>query len=227
VSGAAATAALVDIDGVLVDSNYQHIMAWHQAFLDHDRPVPATVLHRHIGLGSDMYVGAVTDDAFADEHGDGVLDAHARHFEALQDTIRAVPGAVEMIDALLEAELTVVLCSSAEPQEADHHLETLGLDAGRLAGVVTQDDVDRAKPAPDVFAAGLEKSGASASAALAIGDTVWDVKAAGRVGIPCLAVLTGGIARSELEEAGAAGVFEDPREIARDIEDVLRTLRVR
>jgi HAD superfamily hydrolase (TIGR01509 family) len=197
-------AAILDVDGTLVDTNYHHALAWYRAFRRHGVTPEIWRIHRHIGMGGDQLVGAVAGDDVEERLGDGIRDAEGELYMGMIDEIEPFEGARELIAELHARADAVILASSAKEHEVDHYLELLG--ARDLAtNWTTSADVDYTKPQPDLVHAALEKAGADSG--LMIGDTIWDCHAAGRAGIPAVAVLTGGFAASELREAGAVEVF--------------------
>ena len=198
-------AAILDIDGTLVDTNYHHAVAWYRAFRSLDVTLPLYRIHRHIGMGSDQIVGALAGEDFEREHGDDVRACEGDEYMALIDEVRPLAGARELLEDLKEAGHPVVLASSAKPHEVEHYLDLL--DARELAdGWTHSGDVERTKPEPDLVAAAVEKAGASE--AVMLGDSTWDCEAAKRAGLETVALLTGGFSEQELREAGAVAVFE-------------------
>jgi HAD superfamily hydrolase (TIGR01509 family) len=197
---------ILDIDGTLVDTNYQHTLAWQRALREHGLVVPAWIIHRHIGMGGDQIVAAVAGDDVERRCGDAVRDAESEHYAHLIDEVELLPGARALLVALRERGATVVLASSAKAAEVDEYLDML--DARELVDDwTTSADVDATKPEPDLLRAALEKAGVDGPAVL-VGDSVWDCEAAVRAGIPTVGVLTGGFGRAELLDAGAVVVYE-------------------
>ena len=204
--------AILDIDGTLVDTNYQHTLAWFRAFREHGIVLPIWRIHRHIGMGGDQLVEAMTDERTERELGEKIRAAEKVRYMAMIEEVEAVRQARELIEDLKDRGHTVLLASSAKEDEVEHYLDLL--DARELAdGWTTSADVESTKPEPDLVEAALQKSGGSAKEAVMIGDTPWDVQAAGRAGVSTLAVLTGGFAAAELTEAGAEAVFESVAEL--------------
>jgi HAD superfamily hydrolase (TIGR01509 family) len=198
-------AAILDIDGTLVDTNYQHAIAWYRAFRQHERLVPIWRIHRHIGMGGDQLVAALTSEEWDEQNGDATRDAEKALYLALIDEVQPMQGARELIEELKRRGHAVVLASSAKSNEVEHYLDLL--DARDLADDwTTSSDVEATKPEPDLVKAALEKAGTDS--AVMIGDTPWDVEAAKRAGVDTIGVLTGGFAESELRDAGAVCVFE-------------------
>ncbi|HYY06193.1 MAG TPA: HAD family hydrolase [Candidatus Limnocylindria bacterium] len=208
-------AAIVDVDGTLVDTNYQHAVAWQRALRRHRYVVPAWRIHRHIGMGGDQLVAAVAGEEAEERCGDEVRDAEGELYGELIDEVVPLEGARELIVALGERFDSVVLASSAKEGEVDHYLDLL--EAREIADAwTTSADVEATKPEPDLVHAALEKAGTGEG--MMIGDTTWDVEAAGRAGLPSVAVLTGGFGAAELLEAGAAAVFESVAELGRKVD---------
>ena len=205
-----ATVAILDIDGTLVDTNYHHALAWFRAFRQHGAVLPIWRIHRHIGMGGDQLVPALTSDRFEEEHGDDVRTAEKALYMALIRDVEPMHEAHDLIEDLKRDGYTVVLASSAKPEEVDHYLDLLG--ARELAdGWTSSGDVAATKPRPDLVVAAREKAGGGD--AVMLGDTTWDIKAAERAGVPTIALTTGGFSRAELEEAGAVAVFESLGEL--------------
>jgi HAD superfamily hydrolase (TIGR01549 family) len=202
--------AVLDIDGTLVDTNYHHAVAWYRAFRQHGVVLPVWRIHRHIGMGGDQLVAALAGDQVEDEMGDDIRTAEKALYLALIDEVEPMRGARELIEDLKERGHTVVLASSAKPDEVEHYLDLL--DARELADAwTTAADVESTKPQPDLVEAAREKAGDGE--AIMVGDTTWDVEAAARAGVETIAVLTGGFAESELDDAGALAVFESIQEL--------------
>ena len=203
-------AAILDVDGTLVDTNYQHAIAWYRAFLRHEIVLPVWRIHRHIGMGGDQLVKALTDERTEEELGDAVRDAESDLYAELIDEVRPLDGASELIADLKESGHAVVLASSAKKKEVEHYLDLLGARE-RLDGWTTSDDVDATKPEPDLIQVAVEKAGGGE--AVMVGDSTFDVEAAKRAGVETLAVLTGGFSRQELTDAGAIAVFGSIQEL--------------
>jgi HAD superfamily hydrolase (TIGR01509 family) len=210
------TAAILDVDGTLVDTNYQHALAWYQAFRQLDCHLPIWRIHRHIGMGGDQLVKSLAGEDFDEEHGDDVRAAEKALYLAAMPTVEPLGESRELIEDLKDQGRKVVLASSAKSKEIDFYLDLL--DARELADDwTTSSDVEQTKPEPDLVVAALEKLGTDD--AVMVGDTPWDVEAAEKAGIATVCVLTGGFSRDELEEAGAVAVFESIVELRRRIGD--------
>jgi HAD superfamily hydrolase (TIGR01549 family) len=203
-------AMVFDVDGTLIDSTYEHTLAWARAFKEVGVEVPAWWIHRHVGMGGDHLVEAVAGQDVEERLGDRVRELERGRYQELIDEVRPFTAAKELLAECREAGLRVILASSAKGEELERYLELL--DAHELThGWTSAPDVERTKPDPDLIEVALEKAGTRA--AVMVGDAVWDVVAAGRAGIPTLGLLTGGVGQCELEEAGAADVFESLEEL--------------
>lgn len=206
------TAALFDVDGTLVDSNYLHAVTWWQAFAQAGHDVPMAAIHRAIGMGSDQLLDALLPASRDTEADSAIRTAHSALYATYWSRLKPLPGAAELLRACRKSGLTVVLASSADPQE--FAVLRAALDAEDAIGEATSAaDVDTSKPAPDLVQVALRKARARPQQAVFVGDTVWDVKACQRAGVPCIGLLSGGICAAELLGAGAAAVFAGPAEL--------------
>ena len=198
-------AAILDIDGTLVDSNYFHAIAWYRAMRAHGHTPPMWRLHRAIGMGSDQLIAAVLGDEVEEREGDDIRAAEKDRYFELIDEVQPLQGSRELVADLKRGGHRVVLASSAKPDEVEHYLDLL--DARELADAwTTSGDVERTKPAPDLVNAALAKIGGGAS--VMVGDSVYDCESAHNAGVDTIAVLTGGFSDSELLKAGATIVFD-------------------
>jgi HAD superfamily hydrolase (TIGR01509 family) len=210
--------AILDIDGTLVDTNYQHTLAWFRAFRRHGVTIPIWRIHRHIGMGGDQLVEALTDEDFDREHGEEIRAVEKELYQEMIEEVVPMQDARKLIVDLHERGHTVVLASSAKEEEIGHYLELL--EARELAdGWTSSADVEATKPEPDLVKTALAKGNAPAQDATMIGDTPWDVQAAKRAGVQTIAVMTGGFSREELSEAGALAVFESVSELRDALEE--------
>ena len=198
-----AKAAILDIDGTLVDTNYHHAIAWHRAFCEHDVILPVWQIHRRIGMGGDQIVAELAGERVEGKLGDAIRDAEKGFYG-------------ELIVELKDRGHTVVLASSAKEDEVEHYLDLL--DARDLAEEwTTSADVEATKPEPDLVHAALEKAGREDG--VMIGDSTWDIEAAKRADVETLAVMTGGFSAAELQEAGAAAVYESVVELRQALDE--------
>ena len=200
----AGRAVLFDIDGTLVDTNYLHVLAWRRVFLDHGEPeITAAQIHRLVGMGSDEMLETLFGRPRPE-----LKPGRARHFDVLKAEIRAFPRAADLLRAVHDRGVRVVLATSAEKSDLEALLKALDADEA-IDGVVSAGEVEAAKPAPDLFCVALEEAGTAPEATVVVGDTVWDVQAASRAGLGCVGVTSGGISPAELIEAGAVTVYDD------------------
>jgi HAD superfamily hydrolase (TIGR01509 family) len=210
--------AIIDIDGTLVDTNYHHAVAWFRAFRQHGFVLPLWRIHRHIGMGGDQLVAALAGEGFEHERGDDVRTAEKVLYTELIGEVEPLAGAREVLEDLKGSGHTVVLASSAKPDELEHYLALL--DARTLVDAWTDSgDVERTKPEPDLVLAALEKAGAEPDDAVMVGDSVWDCRAAERAGTRSIGVLTGGFSEEELLEAGASKVFTSVADLREHLAD--------
>jgi HAD superfamily hydrolase (TIGR01509 family) len=210
--------AILDIDGTLVDTNYQHALAWYRAFRHCGIVLQLWRIHRHIGMGGDQLVGALTDARTEREHGDQVRAAEAIYYEQLIGEVAPMEGSRELLEELNRRGHAVALASSAKPAEVEHYLDLL--DARELARAwTTGGDVRATKPEPDLIHCALQKVGGAPREAVMVGDSPWDAKAAARAEVRTLGVMTGGFAREELLGAGAQAVFESVAELRERLDE--------
>jgi HAD superfamily hydrolase (TIGR01549 family) len=197
-------AAILDVDGTLVDTNFHHAIAWYRAFRQHEVVLPVWRIHRHIGMGGDQLVEALAGERVEDEKGDDIRAAEKVLYAELIGEVEPLAGARGLIEDLKQRDHAVVLASSAKEDEVDHYLDLL--DARELAdGWTTSADVEATKPEPDLVQAAVDKAGGGE--AVMVGDSTWDCEAAKRAGLETVAVLTGGFSEAELRDAGAVVVF--------------------
>jgi HAD superfamily hydrolase (TIGR01549 family) len=197
-------AAILDVDGTLVDTNFHHAIAWYRAFHQHGVVLPVWRIHRHIGMGGDQLVEALAGERVEDEKGDHIRAAEKVLYAELIGEVEPLAGARGLIEDLKQRDHAVVLASSAKEDEVDHYLDLLG--ARELAdGWTSSADVEATKPEPDLVQAAVDKAGGGE--AVMVGDSTWDCEAAKRAGLETVAVLTGGFSEAELRDAGAVVVF--------------------
>ena len=205
----APAAVLFDIDGTLVDSNYLHVVAWMGAFESAGCYAEAWRIHEAIGMDSDKLLEHLLGDD-AGRLGKRASDEHGRQYKKLGGLLKPFDGARELLRTVSQRGLKVVLATSAPEDELD--LLRKILDVEDAVEVVTNaEDVDTAKPAPDIVQVALERAGVPAAQAVFVGDAVWDVQAAKSAGVRCLAVRTGGISPAPLLDAGAFAIYDSVR----------------
>ena len=208
-------AALLDLDGTLVDTNYHHALAWYRAFRQHGVVLPMWRIHRHIGMGGDQLVPALAGDEVEREHGDQLRAAENVLYKQLIAETEPFEGAHEFIDLLKRRGHAVVLASSSKQDDLEQYLDRLGV-CELVDAWTDADDVEASKPQPDLVRAALEKAGTGE--AVFVGDTRWDIEAAAKADVPTIAVVTGGWAEQELREAGAVCVYESIVALAADLD---------
>jgi phosphoglycolate phosphatase len=213
---------ILDLDGTLVDTVYQHVLAWRSAFLSVGVDIPSWRIHGAIGVGGDRLVEQLAGRAVENAVGDEVRKLHGLRFEDLLPHVTPTEGAPELLEALRGRDLKVVVASSGEREVTERLLSVLGA-AEHLHAWVSGDQVESSKPDSDLLQLAMEK--VSGQAALVIGDTVWDVESAKACEFPCVGVLTGGVSEAQLTEAGAMDVRENPAAITSDLDDLLKRAR--
>jgi HAD superfamily hydrolase (TIGR01509 family) len=204
---------LFDIDGTLVDSNDLHVRAWEEAFATIGAHFDRATIHGQIGKGTDMLVPTLIPDA--DEGLQERLgEAHGKVFKGgLMEQVKPFPGARDLLARVHAAGQAVVLASSASAAEVDHYLDLLGV-RDLVHATTSSDDVERTKPAPDIFAAALEKVAPLApEEVLVVGDTPYDVEAAARCGIGTVALRSGKFPDGVLRAAGALALYDDAADL--------------
>jgi phosphoglycolate phosphatase-like HAD superfamily hydrolase len=207
-----------DVDGTLVDSNYLHLHAWSRAFSDVGVWVPTWRLHACMGMGGDHLVAAAAGDAVENAVGDEVRDRWRSGYDVLLEEVRPLPDALAVLEACRRSGLAVVLATSGHQEHIDRTLQILGLGHDDYP-LVSSSDVDSTKPAGDLVERALDV--VHGNTAVMVGDTVWDVRAGDAVGVPVIGVLTGGVSRAELHDAGALRVFDDVAALRQALPEVL------
>jgi HAD superfamily hydrolase (TIGR01509 family) len=195
------------MDGTLMDTNYLHCLAWSRAFRDAGEWAPMNAIHRLIGMGGDQLVPELLG-----HKSPAATTARPRRYSELASDIRAFPGSRRLLQQIHDLGLAVVLATSAPADELAQLREVLGADDA-IDDQTTADDVTHSKPDPEVFITAMENASIDPRRALAIGDSVWDVRAARAAGIACITVETGGFSQHELSEAGSARVYRDVSEL--------------
>ena len=202
--------AVFDIDGTLVDSNYQHALAWYRAFRQHEVVLPVWRIHRAIGMGGDQLVEALAGAEVERERGDEIRAAEGPLYKQMIEEVEPFEGARELLADLREAGRAVILSSSAKADEVEHYVDLLEARE-RVTTWTTSADVEETKPEPDLVEAALARAGTRE--AVMVGDSIWDAEAAKRAGIPTVGVISGGYSESELRAAGAVEVLESVAEL--------------
>jgi HAD superfamily hydrolase (TIGR01509 family) len=210
--------AVLDVDGTLVDSNYQHALAWYRALRSLGETFPIWRIHRLIGMGGDQLVIALGGQELEDRVGEEGRKRQGEEVDELIGEVAPLPGARDLLLAVKERGHRLVLASSGQPRHVDVALDLL--DARDVADAWTSsEDAEATKPAPDLLQVALRKLGAPADAAsVMIGDSVWDVEAAKKAGMPAIVVRSGGFGDDELTEAGAVAIYDTPGDLAAALE---------
>ena len=213
---------LFDLDGTLVDSVYQHVLAWREALEKGGIELSVWRIHRRIGMSGGLFVNALareTGGRLTKEQAADMGRWHAEAYARLVSQVRPLPGARELLAALTEAKVPWAIATSGRMESAGPNLRILGIDPAQ-ATVITRDQVRYAKPDPDLFLAAAEKLGVDITASVVVGDSVWDLLAARRAKGLGIGVLSGGYGQDELERAGAYRVYEDPADLLRHLDEV-------
>jgi HAD superfamily hydrolase (TIGR01509 family) len=207
---------LFDVDGTLVDSNYLHVVAWLRAFRANGFPdVAAADVHRCIGMGADRLVSTLTGGPC-----EAAVRGHGDEYARLRPELRPFPGAVDLLREVRRRGGETVLATSATEDELGSLCRALDADDA-VTAVTSSADVSEAKPAPDIFEAAMARTGLDAERCVVVGDTRWDAEAAVRAGLRCVGVLTGGIARAELLDAGMTEVYDSPAALSASFDSSL------
>ena len=208
-------AFLFDLDGTLVDSVYNHVRAWHLALREEGIDLSVWRIHRKIGMSGGLFVnqlkrelGIELDEATIQR----LRARHAEQFLALSGEVVPLPGAAELLQALSDLGLRWAIATSGRIETASANLKSLGVDRER-AVVVTRDQVNYAKPDPDLFVEAARRLGTDPRGSYVIGDSIWDMIAAARCGALGIGLLSGGYGQEELERAGALRVYDDPADM--------------
>src|SRR4051812_38845133 len=213
------TIAVLDVDGTLVDSNYQHALAWYRALRSMGETFPIWRLHRLIGMGGDNVIQALGGDELEERIGEEARKRQGEEVDALIGEVAPLPGARDLLLAIKERGHRLVLASSGQPRHVDIAVDLL--DARDIADAITSaEDAEKTKPAPDLLQIALKKLGAGQEdSSVLVGDSVWDIEAAKNAGMPAIAVRSGGFGDEELRDAGAIGVYDTPRDLAEALDE--------
>ena len=199
-------AFLFDLDGTLVDSVYQHVLAWREALESAGIELSVWRIHRRIGMSGGLFVNALFRET-------------GRELKPEQEAqIRPLPGARELLTYLTKAGVPWAIGTSGRMESAKPTLDLLGVPSS--VPIVTRDQVEHAKPDPDLFLAGAERLGVPIDESVVVGDSVWDLLAARRARALGVGLLSGGYGEEELERAGAYRVYEDPADLLKHLDEV-------
>ncbi|MEV5508076.1 HAD family hydrolase [Streptomyces orinoci] len=211
-------AAVFDVDGTLVDTNYLHAVSWWEALHQAGHRVAMTDIHHTVGMSSDRLLDRLLP-ADRDREQDAALSAaHKTLYATWFDRLPVLDGAPELLRTLAGRGWRVVLATSAQGSELAALRRAIDADPA-IHAATSADDVRSGKPAPDAVQQALDQAGTGPERAVFVGDTVWDVQAAGRAGVECVALLSGGIGRAELREAGAVAIYRDPADLLANLDD--------
>jgi HAD superfamily hydrolase (TIGR01509 family) len=216
-----APAFLFDLDGTLIDSVYQHVIAWRAALSRLGIDLSVWRIHRRIGMSGGLFMSALVRETgckLSEADIAALQEAHREEYLAQADSVRPLPGAAELLALLSERKVSWAIATSGYRATAHHALEMLGLPAD--APMVTRDMVAHAKPDPDLFLAAASLLGVNPLHAFVVGDSVWDLLAARRAGSIGVGLMSGGYGREELERAGAYRVYADPADLLARADEV-------
>jgi len=214
-------ALLFDLDGTLVDSVYQHVLAWHEALQALGLSLAVWRIHRRIGMSGGLLVQALGREIghrVTPELARELQDRHAAALKRYEGAIQPLPGARELLKQLSSAKVPFAIATSGRPDGARSAVERLGV--GPEVPVITRQEVQRAKPDPDLFLAAAQRLNVPIARAMVVGDSVWDLLAARRAGCLGTGLLSGGYGKEELEQVGAYRVYQDPADLLSHLDEV-------
>jgi HAD superfamily hydrolase (TIGR01509 family) len=214
-------AFLFDLDGTLVDSVYQHVLAWRTALEEVGIDLSVWRIHRRIGMSGGLFVNALlreTESGVTPEQVERLQAAHARAYGELSSQVRPLPGARQLLTTLTNAGVPWAIATSGRWEVAGPVIETLGVPKG--VPIVTRDQVQHAKPDPDLFQAAAERLGVQVEQSVVVGDSIWDLLAARRARALGVGLLSGGYGQDELQSAGAYRVYDDPADLLLHLDEV-------
>jgi HAD superfamily hydrolase (TIGR01509 family) len=221
VSNSSTSAFLFDLDGTLIDSVYQHVLAWREALEEVGLSLAVWRIHRRIGMSGGLLVQALGREIgkqLSPEQAERLQERHAVAFTRYSAEVRPLPGACELLRHLTGGGVRYAIATSGRPESARPSLEALGVRPE--IPVVTRKEVQRAKPDPDLFLAAAQKLNVSIHEAIVVGDSVWDLLAARRAGSLGVGLLSGGYGQEELQTAGAYRVYQDPEDLLEHLDEV-------
>jgi HAD superfamily hydrolase (TIGR01509 family) len=214
-------AFLFDLDGTLIDSVYQHVLAWHEALEEVGFSLGVWRIHRRIGMSGGLLVQALSREIgqrLTPEQAEALQERHAAAFARYRSAIPLLPGARELLQQLSRAKVPYAIATSGRREGAQPALERLGVTAE--IPVITRQEVQRAKPDPDLFLAAAKRLNVPITRAMVVGDSVWDLLAARRAGCLGIGLLSGGYGKEELEQVGAYRVYQDPADLLIHLDEV-------
>jgi HAD superfamily hydrolase (TIGR01549 family) len=214
-------AILFDLDGTLVDSVYQHVLAWRDALEQAGMPLAVWRIHRRIGMSGGLFVSALareTGHSLSPEDIARMQHAHAQAYLQYCSQVRPLPGARELLAHLAKERVPHAIATSGYREGANPTLQILGVSPD--VPIITRDQVRHAKPDPDLFIAAADALKAPIEHAMVVGDSIWDLLAARRAGALGIGLLSGGYGADELQSAGAYRVYEDPADLLAHLDEV-------
>jgi HAD superfamily hydrolase (TIGR01509 family) len=214
-------ALLFDLDGTLIDSVYQHVLAWHEALEELGLSLAVWRIHRRIGMSGGLLIQALGREIgqrVTPEQAKKLQENHAAAYERYQATVQPLPGARELLQQLNRAKVPYAIATSGRLEGAQAALERL--EVGSEIPVITRQQVQRAKPDPDLFLAAAQQLNIPIARAMVVGDSVWDLLAARRAGCLGIGLLSGGYGKEELEQVGACRVYQDPADLLTHLDEV-------
>jgi HAD superfamily hydrolase (TIGR01509 family) len=216
------TVFLFDLDGTLVDSVYQHVLAWREALDEEGIDLSVWRIHRRIGMSGGLFTNMLLRETglkMSPERVERLRQLHLAAYTRLRPQVRPLPGARELLDFLTENGSPWAVATSGRMETAKFNLEALDIDPA-VVPVVTRDQVKYAKPDPDLFLAAADRLGSKIEHSVVVGDAIWDMLAARRCRALGVGLLSGGYGEEELERAGAARVYEDPADLLKHIDEI-------
>ena len=216
-----APAFLFDLDGTLVDSVYQHVLAWREALESLGIELAVWRIHRRIGMSGGLLVNALlreTGRQVSNEQAESLQRSHAEAYARLAGQVRPLPGAKELLALLTKEGVPWAIATSGKSEFTKKSLQSLGV--GPEVPIITRDQVERAKPDPDLFLAAAERLKVDIRQSVVVGDSVWDLLAAQRARTLGIGLLSGGYGQDELERAGAYRVYQDPYDLLQHVDEV-------
>jgi len=215
------SAFLFDLDGTLVDSVYQHVLAWREALERTGITLAVWRIHRRIGMSGGLLVNALlreTGHQFSAAEAAQLQRLHEEAFRRLAVQVRPLPGARDLLNYLSQAAVPYAIATSGRLESAQPSLQVLGI--GAEIPIITRDQVPHAKPDPDLFLAAAARLGVEVADSIVVGDSVWDLLAARRARALGVGLLSGGYGQDELEQAGAYRVYQDPTDLLNHLDEV-------
>lgn len=223
----AASAFLFDLDGTLVDSVYQHVLAWHEALSAENIDLSVWRIHRKIGMSGGLFTDQLLREINRDlgpDAADRLRGLHAAAYRRMSRTVRPLPGAVELLRRLNDLKIAWAIATSGRMETAAVNITALGVDP-QEAVIVTRDQVRFAKPDPDLFEEAARRLDVAIEDTIVVGDSIWDMLAAARCRALGVGLLSGGYGREELERSRALRVYDDPADLLLHLDEVASRTR--